>query len=90
MDRQSATPRKKRGSPATGKGEPILVRFQPAQLGGTSKGPKTSEVISEGNVGLMQAVKRLRAPRFSAPADGRPRRGRGRDRGIFLGFVLSN
>jgi hypothetical protein len=32
MDRQSATPRKKRGPPATGKGEPILVRLQPAQL----------------------------------------------------------
>ena len=47
-------------------------------------------MISEGNVGLMQAVKRLRAPQFSAPADGRPRMGRGRDRGIFLGFVLSN
>ncbi len=32
MGRQSATPPKKRGPPATGKGEPILVRFQPAQL----------------------------------------------------------
>ena len=32
MKRQSATPPKKRGPPATGKGEPILVRLQPAQL----------------------------------------------------------
>jgi hypothetical protein len=32
MGRQSATPPKKRGPPATGKGEPILVRLQPAQL----------------------------------------------------------
>jgi hypothetical protein len=32
MERQSATPPKKRGPPATGKGEPILVRLQPAQL----------------------------------------------------------
>ena len=32
MGRQSATARKKRGPPATGKGEPILVRLQPAQL----------------------------------------------------------
>jgi hypothetical protein len=32
MNRQSATPPKKRGPPATGKGEPILVRLQPAQL----------------------------------------------------------
>jgi hypothetical protein len=32
----------------------------------------------------------VRAPQFSAPADGRARMGRGRDRGIFLGFVLSN
>jgi len=30
------------------------------------------------------------APQFSAPADGHARMGRGRDRGIFLGFVLSN
>ena len=28
----SETPPKKRGPPATGKGEPILVRLQPAQL----------------------------------------------------------
>ena len=34
MKRQSATPPKKRGPPATGKGEPILVRLQPAQLAG--------------------------------------------------------
>ena len=32
MKRQSATAPKKRGPPATGKGEPILVRLQPAQL----------------------------------------------------------
>ena len=32
MGRQSQTPPKKRGPPATGKGEPILVRLQPAQL----------------------------------------------------------
>src|SRR5258705_13881305 len=32
MKRQSASPPKKRGPPATGKGEPILVRFQPAHL----------------------------------------------------------
>ena len=32
MKRQSAAPPKKRGPPATGKGEPILVRLQPAQL----------------------------------------------------------
>ena len=32
MGRQSETPPKKRGPPATGKGEPILVRLQPAQL----------------------------------------------------------
>ena len=32
MGRQSETPRKKRGPPATGKGEPILVRLQPTQL----------------------------------------------------------
>jgi len=32
MKRQSATPPKKRGPPATGKGEPILVRLQPPQL----------------------------------------------------------
>jgi hypothetical protein len=32
MKRQSATLPKKRGPPATGKGEPILVRLQPAQL----------------------------------------------------------
>jgi hypothetical protein len=32
MKRQSATLLKKRGPPATGKGEPILVRLQPAQL----------------------------------------------------------
>jgi hypothetical protein len=33
MSRQSTTaPKKKRGPPATGKGEPILVRLQPAQL----------------------------------------------------------
>jgi len=34
MKRQFATPPKKRGPPATGKGEPILVRLQPAQLAG--------------------------------------------------------
>jgi hypothetical protein len=32
MGRQSARPPKKRGPPATGKGKPILVRLQPAQL----------------------------------------------------------
>ena len=32
MKRQFATAPKKRGPPATGKGEPILVRLQPAQL----------------------------------------------------------
>ena len=32
MGRQTETPPKKRGPPATGKGEPILVRLQPAQL----------------------------------------------------------
>ena len=32
MKRQSGTPPKKRGPPATGKGKPILVRLQPAQL----------------------------------------------------------
>ena len=32
MKRQSAARPKKRGPPATGKGEPILVRLQPAQL----------------------------------------------------------
>lgn len=32
MERQSARPLKKRGPPATGKGKPILVRLQPAQL----------------------------------------------------------
>jgi hypothetical protein len=32
MKRQSAAQPKKRGPPATGKGEPILVRLQPAQL----------------------------------------------------------
>src|SRR5438034_11630804 len=32
MKRQSTAPPKKRGPPATGKGEPILVRLQPAQL----------------------------------------------------------
>src|SRR6266542_889098 len=32
MKRQSATAPKKRGPPTTGKGEPILVRLQPAQL----------------------------------------------------------
>ena len=32
MKRQSAAPPKKRGPPATGKGEPILVRLQPAKL----------------------------------------------------------
>ena len=32
MKRQSAAAPKKRGPPATGKGEPILVRLQPAQL----------------------------------------------------------
>jgi hypothetical protein len=32
MRRQSARPPKKRGPPATGKGKPILVRLQPAQL----------------------------------------------------------
>jgi hypothetical protein len=32
MGRQSGTLPKKRGPPATGKGEPILVRLQPAQL----------------------------------------------------------
>jgi Arc/MetJ-type ribon-helix-helix transcriptional regulator len=32
MGRQLETPPKKRGPPATGKGEPILVRLQPAQL----------------------------------------------------------
>jgi hypothetical protein len=37
-----------------------------------------------------RAAKQVRAPQFSAPADRRPRMGRGRDRGIFLGFVLSN
>jgi hypothetical protein len=33
MGRQSETPPKKRGPPATGKGEPILVRLQPASSG---------------------------------------------------------
>ena len=32
MSRQSATPSKRRGPPATGKGEPILVRLQPTPL----------------------------------------------------------
>jgi hypothetical protein len=32
MNRQPATRPKKRGPPATGKGEPILVRLQPGQL----------------------------------------------------------
>lgn len=39
---------------------------------------------------VSRPAKQVRAPQFSAPADGRPRMGRGRDRGIFLGFVLSN
>jgi len=34
---QSATPPKKRGPPATGKGEPILVRLQPASSGSIAK-----------------------------------------------------
>ena len=37
MGRQSKTPPKKRGPPATGKGEPILVRLQPASSGSIAK-----------------------------------------------------
>lgn len=37
MSRQLAKSAKKRGRPATGQGEPILVRLQPVQLGGLDR-----------------------------------------------------
>ena len=37
MSRQLAKSDKKRGRPATGQGEPILVRLQPVQLGGLDR-----------------------------------------------------
>jgi hypothetical protein len=74
MKRQSATPPKKRGPPATGKGEPILVRLQPAQLAGLDAW------IARQNAPLSrpEAIRRLldQALAVSQPAKSRTQKAR--------------
>jgi metal-responsive CopG/Arc/MetJ family transcriptional regulator len=63
MTRQTVTPRKKRGPPATGKGTPITVRLQPPLLARLDEWAAAQEAESR-----PEAIRRLLEHGLSAPA----------------------
>jgi hypothetical protein len=78
MKRQSETLGKKRGPPATGKGEPILVRLQPPQLAALDAW------IARQNAQLSrpEAIRRLLEQALAVPLPVKPRTQKARSKAV--------
>jgi Arc/MetJ-type ribon-helix-helix transcriptional regulator len=78
MKKQTVIPRKKRGPPATGKGEPIVVRMHPPMLAWLDKWiAKQKQPFPS----RPEAVRRLVKLGLAVPSDRAPRLGRSLDLG---------